>query len=141
MKNISMAREWLKASVIDLKVIKEIITNKDLSSMTAFHSQQSIEKSLKSVLEYYGEEVPKIHQIKKLINLTSKYILFDIDMEIILKIDTLYIDSRYPGDMGLLPYGKPTLNDAEEFYDFALMIFDKVCILLKIDKSELISND
>ena len=31
-----------------------------------------------------------------------------------------YIDSRYPGDMGLLPYGKPTLEDAKEFHEFAL---------------------
>ena len=51
-------------------------------------------------------------------------------------LDKLYIDSRYPGDMGLLPYGKPTTEDAKEFYEFALNIFDKVCKILDIDKKE-----
>ena len=133
MHNLDMAKEWIKASVIDLNVIKEIIDNKSLTSMTAFHSQQSIEKNLKAILEYNNEDVPKIHQIKKLFNLTKKYIVIDINMDITVKIDTLYIDSRYPGDMGLLPYGQPTLNDAKLFYNYALEIFEEVCKELKID--------
>jgi len=28
--------------------------------------------------------------------------------------------------MGLLPYGQPTLEDAKEFYEFALDIFNRV---------------
>jgi len=55
-----MAKEWIKASLIDLKVINEIIDNKNLTSMTAFHSQQSIEKSLKAILEYHNQDIPKI---------------------------------------------------------------------------------
>ena len=47
---------------IDLKVIQEIIDNESLTSMTAFHSQQSIEKSLKAILEYNNQDVPKIHR-------------------------------------------------------------------------------
>ena len=41
--------------------------------------------------------------------------------------------------MGLLPYGKPTLEDAREFYEFAISVFEKVCDILKIDKSEIVS--
>ena len=63
--------------------------------------------------------------------------MIDIDLkiydELIQLLDQLYIDSRYPGDMGLLPYGKPTLEDAKEFYDFAQEIFDKVCGILDVD--------
>jgi len=29
------------------------------------------------------------------------------------EINEIYIDSRYPADLGLLPYGKPTLEDAK----------------------------
>ncbi len=137
MHNHNMAKEWIKASLIDLKVIQEIINNEILTSMTAFHSQQSIEKSLKAVLEYYNEDIPKIHHIKKLFKLVEKHLTIFIDMDLVMKIDSLYIDSRYPGDMGLLPYGKPTLEDAKEFYQFALYVFDKVCNILKIDKAEL----
>jgi len=46
-------------------------------------------------------------------------------------LDELYIDSRYPGDMGLLPHGKPSLEDAQEFYDFSLDVLKKVCLILK----------
>jgi hypothetical protein len=38
--------------------------------------------------------------------------------------------------MGLLPYGKPTLEDAQEFYKFALKIFNQVCTILNIDPKE-----
>jgi len=39
--------------------------------------------------------------------------------------------------MGLLPNGKPTLEDAKEFYEFALDIFNRVCKLLNVDPEEL----
>ena len=133
MKNIDMAREWLKASLVDLAVIKEIIHNENLTTMTAFHSQQSAEKSLKALLEYHNEDVPKIHQVKKLVNLTKEYIEHDIDIELVIKIDTLYIDSKYPGDMGLLPYGKPSFEDSMDFYHFAGELFEKVCLSLNVN--------
>ena len=51
-----------------------------------------------------------------------------------MKIDIrLCIDSRYPGDLGLLPYGKPTIVDAKEFYNFATDIFERVCVLLEME--------
>jgi HEPN domain-containing protein len=60
-----------------------------------------------------------------------------IDDNLIHLLDELYIDSRYPNDFGLLPYGKPTLEDAKEFYELALSVFGKVCEILIIDKEEL----
>ncbi len=32
--------------------------------------------------------------------------------------------SRYPNEFGVLPSGKPTLEDAREFYDFAKMNYE-----------------
>ncbi len=138
MKNHSMAKEWLKASNYDLEVIREILENKHLTHISAFHAQQSLEKSLKSILEFYNQKVPKIHNIKKLLKLTKKHISFDTDVDIIIKIDTIYIESRYPGDMGLLPYGKPTIDDAKKFYEFANGVFNEVCEILGVDKSEVV---
>jgi len=40
--------------------------------------------------------------------------------------DKLYIDARYPGNLGLLPKGKPTLADAQQFYEFAQKIYQNV---------------
>jgi len=133
--NIKMAKEWLKASQDDIKVISNIIDLGDLTHIVAFHSQQSVEKSLKALLEYQNKPVPKIHKITKLITSIDGFIVYD--KELINLLDSLYIESRYPGDMGLLPYGKPTLEDAKEFYEFANDIFEKVCQILEVDKDSL----
>ena len=45
-------------------------------------------------------------------------------------LDSLYIDARYPGDFGLLPDGKPTLDDAQAFYNFAEKIFKNISLLI-----------
>ena len=41
---------------------------------------------------------------------------------ILTNIDRLYIDSRYPGDLGLMPNGKPSLEEAEKYFQEALKI-------------------
>jgi len=53
--------QWLKTADDDLLVIQKIIDELNLSNVTAFHAQQAIEKSLKALLEYHKEDVPKIH--------------------------------------------------------------------------------
>ena len=45
-------------------------------------------------------------------------------------LNSLYTESRYPGDLGLLPEGKPTIKDAEAFYDFAKNIYTQANELL-----------
>lgn len=96
-----------------------------MSNIVAFHSQQAVEKSLKSLLEYYNRDVPKIHSLNRLFKLCEEYIQVD-DNSMINTLDSLYIESRYPGDLGLLPNGKPGKEDAVEFYDFAKKIFDDI---------------
>ncbi|MBU1667628.1 HEPN domain-containing protein [bacterium] len=130
MKNYQMAKEWVKASSYDLQVIREILDNENLTHMSAFHAQQALEKLLKAILEFHNQTIPKIHNIKKLLNLTRTYIDVDINIDLIIKIDTLYIESRYPGDMGLLPYGQPTIQDAQEFYQIANDFFDEINTLI-----------
>lgn len=34
----------------------------------------------------------------------------------------LYIDARYPGDLGLMPHGKPTREEAEMYFTEAVKI-------------------
>ena len=128
-------KEWLKAGYADLRSISHIINDDFLTHIVAFHSQQAIEKTLKAILESEQKRIPRVH---KLVNLISR-IDFDItiDEEIIEILDELYIDSRYPNDMGLLPYGKPTLEDAKKFYNTAQNIFDEVCTVLQINENDL----
>ena len=123
--NVKMAKEWLKASYLDLESIKHIIKVEHLTSIAAFHAQQSIEKSLKALIEYEGKQVPKQHDLIKLKTLVAD--ILDIEEEDLLdSLNSLYIDSRYPGELGLLPYGQPTLEDAKEFYKFSLRVYEDV---------------
>jgi HEPN domain-containing protein len=48
----NLALEWLKAAYSDLVVLNKIVDDDFVTHMTAFHSQQSIEKTLKAILEY-----------------------------------------------------------------------------------------
>jgi len=130
-----LAKAWLMAAKDDLILLDDIKNNSHITNLIAFHSQQAIEKSLKAIIEYQNQEVPKTHKLQRLFDLVD--IEIDLDDRLIHLLDELYIDSRYPSEFGLLPYGKPTLEDAKEFYEFALSVFEKVCEILKTDKEDL----
>lgn len=124
MKKIS--EEWLKSAQDDLRVIERIIQDERLTHMVAFHAQQCIEKSLKAIIEEYGMDLARIHSLERLFEIVRRYIEIDVDIVLMEKLDKLYIDSRYPADFGLLPDGKPAMEDAEEFYDAANSVYEIV---------------
>lgn len=132
---VRMHIEWLKAAEDDLILLAEIQDNENISNLIAFHAHQAVEKTLKALLEFKGKEAPKIHKLQTLIDRAELNIVEDD--ELIQLLDGLYIESRYPGDMGLLPYGKPTLKDAQTFHNFAKNVFEQVCDLLGIDEDAL----
>ena len=133
-KNRKQAIEWLKAANDDLDSIGYIIQVEHLTNIVAFHSQQAIEKSFKALIEYQKISFIKTHNLEKLYKRVENII--EVDYEKLELINELYIDSRYPGDMGLLPYGKPTIDDAKRFYRFANGIFNRVCKILNIKTDE-----
>jgi len=126
---MNIAKEWLKASKMDLDSIEYIIDVEHLTPVVSFHAQQSVEKALKALLVSKGIRIPRIHSLNKLFKLVESYLTID-DFKIIDMLDDLYIESRYPGDMGLLPYGNPSLSNTKEFYLFAKDIFTKVSTIL-----------
>lgn len=127
----AFTREWLSAAYDDILTIEEIIENQHLTHIVAFHAQQCIEKTFKAILEENEIDTPKIHKLLKLHKILP-ITLAGLNDDTLSILDELYIESRYPGDMGLLPNGKPTLEDAKEFYIFAKNIFNQVCTLLEV---------
>lgn len=125
----AFTKEWLKAAQDDLLTIEEILDNPHLTHIVAFHAQQCVEKSMKAIIEENEIDIPKIHKLLKLYDKVS-FTLDGLDEEIMSMFDGLYIESRYPGDMGLLPQGKPSSDDAKEFYDFAMTVYNEVCTKL-----------
>jgi len=131
---MNIVKEWLKSSKDDIKVITKIQDSQDLSHIVAFHAQQSIEKSLKALIEYENSKIPKQHDLIKLKSMVNTRL--DLDEDLLDTLNQLYIDSRYPGELGLLPNGKPTLADANCFSTFANEVFTLICELVKIKKDE-----
>ena len=134
-KNSLQALEWLKAAKDDLDSIDYIIQAEHLTNIAAFHAQQAIEKSFKALMEHRKIAAIKTHNLERLYLYVEN--LIQVDEEFLRLVNELYIESRYPGDMGLLPHGKPTLEDAREFHAFARDLFEQVCDLLEIDKDAL----
>ena len=116
--------EWFLSAESDLLLIKEILGIENLTHLSAFHAQQSVEKSFKAVIEEFDLGFIKTHSLETLYNLVKRKISVNLDTDILIMLDQLYIDSRYPGEMGLLPSGKPSLSEASEFFRFARMVIE-----------------
>jgi HEPN domain-containing protein len=117
MKNLT--EEWLKAAQDDLRVIDLIGHDEHLTHMIAFHAQQAVEKSLKAAIEEYGLGSIKVHSLERLFEIVKPYVRIEIDLLIVDMLDKLYVDARYPGNLGLMPNGMPSLARAEKFTAFA----------------------
>ncbi len=126
-----IAMEWLEASSLDLENIHHILQNERLTGHVAFHAQQAIEKSLKAVIEEEGLNVPKIHSLQKLFAICEPFVDYSPDEVLIIALDSLYIESRYPGEFGLLPEGKPNQQQAQIFYDFAFQVYQTTKLQLE----------
>jgi len=120
------AKGWLGSASDDLLVIEEIINNDYLTHMVAFHSQQAIEKAFKAILEEQESLVPKTHDLIPLHRQIKQYIDVDIDIDLLQQINSLYIDARYPSDLGLLPDGRPSTEISEKMYLLAKAIVERV---------------
>ncbi len=77
------------------------------------------------MLEEVNQTVPKIHNIKRLHTIIedkirSGPILEERDIDF---LDSIYIDSRYPSSVGILPSGFPGKEEAEECLRIATKVF------------------
>lgn len=127
-------KAWLDFAARDLEAARKLVNYEYLANIVLFHSQQCIEKCMKAILEEYNLNVPKIHGIVKLDELIkekTKIILSVTNDELDL-IDDIYIDTRYPGNFGLLPAGFPTKDDATNLLDIAEKVYLE--ITKKLDK-------
>ena len=118
------AEDWLVSAESDLLLIRTIKAHEDLTHLSAFHAQQSIETSFKAIIEEYDLGFIKTHSLETLFNKVRDNISQDIDTDMLTLLDQLYIDARYPGELGLLPNGKPTVVEANEFYSLAAQLHE-----------------
>lgn len=115
--------DWIVSAESDLLLIQEIISIQHLTHLSAFHAQQAIEKSFKAIIEEFKMGFIKTHSLETLYNIIEEKISIKIDIQQLTLLDQLYIEARYPGEMGLLPDGKPSIIETNKFYELAKSIF------------------
>ena len=77
-------------------------------------------------MEEKESSVPKLHDLIPLRKEISLYIVIDVDERTFNQINELYIDARYPSELGLLPEGKPNETQAVEYNSMAKEIYLKI---------------
>ncbi|HAZ03448.1 MAG TPA: hypothetical protein DD458_23930 [Prolixibacteraceae bacterium] len=73
----------------------------------------------------------KSHSLETLYDKVKEKTGADVNIQQLILLDQLYIEARYPGEMGLLPDGKPTMQEVAAFYELANQIFETakvVCV-------------
>ncbi len=97
-----------------------------MTNIVAFHCQQCIEKSFKAVLEESGLDVPKVHDLIKLNGETKKIKDFEFNEDALDILSRVYIEARYPSELGLLPGGKPTVEEIKTLYEFTTYVYIEI---------------
>lgn len=126
-------RAWVDFAHRDLEAARLLADNEYVSNAVLFHSQQCVEKCLKALLEQNRVPVPHIHSVVKLHSVLKE----EAEISLSLKddeldlVDAVYIDTRYPSGLGLLPSGFPTKEDARELLEIAEKVFDETSKILK----------
>jgi HEPN domain-containing protein len=114
-----LVSDWIILAEKDIKASAIIIDEADLTNVVAFHCQQAIEKYFKALIVEYDKPVLKIHDLLKLYGIIKETKNLEIDEDVLSEINEVYIEDRYPGELGLLPEGMPTEEEAKKFMGFA----------------------
>lgn len=126
--------EWIQQAHDELNMAEYLLGGRYFRG-SCFHSQQSIEKSIKARLLKEGWELERIHSIERLVTIGEKYnIKIDFSDEEVVLIDNIY-RGRYPAETGLLPLGEPSEAEAQKAFEIAKRIFKEVEAALKGKRS------
>ena len=113
------AEDWIFFADKDLQAAEIIINDEHpLTNIVAFHCQQAIEKYLKAYIIEKKGSLTRIHDLIKLNAIANEIKDLGIDEKKLIVLNEVYLDSRYPGDLGLMLDGMPTKDQAKEFIEF-----------------------
>lgn len=122
----SAAYEWLAKAQEDLLAVEKLSGDEALTNVAAFHAQQCVEKCLQAVFEAADKKVPRTHDLVRLNGLVQQGCHFEWDEDILHELSTVYLESRYPSDFGMLPQGAPLIEDVWRYHAVAKSIFTDV---------------
>ncbi len=82
-----------------------------------------MEKCFKAIIEENEKPAIKSHDLIRL-QFAANIQLSENHLTLLCILNEVYIDGRYPGDLGLLPHGKPTKSEIEKFILFCDEIYN-----------------
>ena len=112
-------KDWITLADKDLYAAEIMLRESNLTNIVAFHCQQAIEKYLKAFLIEKDVPLIKTHDLIKLNGMIKEVKDLGIDEKKLIVINEVYIDSRYPGEIGLMSDGMPTDKQAKEFLAYS----------------------
>ena len=124
--------KWIEKANEDELTCQSFLKHRDAPpGACCFWAQQMAEKYLKTLLIFYSQGFPKIHDLKRLATLLEPYVqnIFDLEEEYNI-LNKFYATTRYPGDF---PEGF-SWQDAEMAFNAAVSI--KEFVLAKIKSQE-----
>lgn len=118
-KKNKLIKQWLFFAESDLKSAKASL-GESVYHIVCFHSQQTAEKSLKALLAFQNQIIPKTHDLlyllRKLRN-NQDFLMFREELNF---LNQFYVPTRYPEAFpGSLPEGLPDQKDAEKAVEYA----------------------
>src|SRR5215510_10729060 len=93
---------WIGFADRDMLTISEIIKNPNLTNIVTFHCQQAIEKYFKAFILENEKPLVKTHNLLALYGIIREIIDFEINEDLLSTVNDIYLESRYPGEIGLL---------------------------------------
>jgi HEPN domain-containing protein len=125
---------WIGFAERDMLTVAEIIENSNLTNVATFHCQQAVEKYFKAFILENDKPLMKIHNLLALYGIIKEIIDFGFDEDLLATINDIYLESRYPGEIGLLDDGSmATVEQVNRFFVFAKKIETRI-------KNELTKN-
>jgi HEPN domain-containing protein len=120
-------KSWIEFAKKDLIAAEELLNNAEVANIVLFHSRQLVEKSIKAILEEFNIPIRKTHSINILLKLIPEILRnkLSFNEEIVIMIDEIYFNERYPSEFGILPSGFPSQQKAKEIFDVAVKMHQK----------------
>jgi len=132
--NEQSAKEWLIKAWHNLSSAKILYNADHYTDTIAIELHYAVEKMLKSFLAYENRKIPKKHDLNEIHSFIVENISFnESEFELLDIISGYHIEASYP------QYHRemPNKEEIEEVLNFSEKLFDKVCLILNMNRQEL----
>jgi len=133
--NETSAKEWLTKAGHHLGSGKILYEADHYTDTIAVDLHYAVEIMLKSFLAYQNKKIIKTHSLIDIYKTIVDYIQFNEDeLDILDLITTYHIKEAYPPMYRELP----SREEIKEILEFAEKLFEDICDILNINRSELL---